>query len=145
MVRAASMEKIMGLYSHWGWDQAWGRTYRPRPEYLQRAENCQDQNDLEPPKSIIQGGAADYPQMTRQPCQTLNGFASLETLEQDGDTEDDALAGLNSTGSWNSAYRPDGEADGHSEEGASACARQETVYAGDAHCAALAKLLQGAR
>ncbi len=146
MVRAVSMEMIMEVYSTWGWDQAWGCTYQSCPGYLQWAGYCQNQNDLRPPESIKQNGEAEHPQMTRQPTQTLNGLAPSGTLEQDGNPEDEALPGSDSIGSWDSAYRPDEEEkDGCSEEGASPCTRQEMFYAGDVHCAALAKLLQEAR
>lgn len=145
MLRAVSMEKLMMVYSKWGWAQAWGQTYRSLPKYLQGARCYHDQNDLGPPESTKQGGEAEYPRMTRQPCQILNGLASSGIVRQDGDAEYEALAGSGSSGSWDSAYRPDDEENGHLEEGASPCARQDMVYAGDAHCAALARLLQEAR
>ena len=150
MLRAVSMEKIMGIYSKWGWDQAWARTYRSRPAYPQCGGYCQDQNDLGPPENVKQGGEVECRQMTKQPCQSLNGLASSGTVRKDGNAEAEALAGPDCTGTWYSAYRPDDEEHGHSDEGPSPCARQgivETgmVYAGDAHCAALAKLLQDAR
>lgn len=145
MLRSVSMAKIMTFYSGWGWDQAWAQTYRSLPEYLTWVGSCQDQNDLGHPESIKQGGEAEYPQLPRHPCQILNGSASPGTVEQDGDAGDGASAGSYSTGSWDSAYRSDVEEDGHSEEGASPCAQQDMVYAGDARCAALARLFQEAQ
>lgn len=148
MLRAASMEKIMRFYSMWGWDQAWGRTYRSRPASLQRGGRSQDRNGLGPPESIKQGGEVEHPHMTRRPCQGLNGLASLASsgaLRKDGDAEAEVLAKSESTGRWDLACRPDGEEHGRLEEWYSPCARQEMVYAGVAHCQALAKLLQEAR
>ena len=124
MLRAVSMEKIMRFYSKWGWDQAWAGTYRSLTEYHQWAEYCQS---------------------TRQPGQILNDLASSGTMEQIGDAEDKPTARSDGAGSWDSTYRPDEEEDGHSEEGASTHPWQEMVYAGHAHCAALAKLLQEAQ
>ena len=121
MLRAVSMERIMSFYSGWGWDQAWGQTYRSRPESLH---------------SIRQGGEDAYPEMTRQSCQLSNGLESLGTAEQD-----EALAPPNSIRSLDSANRPDSEEDRHLEQGTPR-ARQEMVYAGEAHCALLAKLLR---
>ena len=68
-------------------------------------------------------------------------------MKKDGDTEDEALVGRSGgTDSWTTAHRLDNDGDGHSKEKETRpCARQEMVYAGDAHCAALAKLLQDAR
>lgn len=143
MLRAVSMEKIMRFYSKWGWDQAWGQTYRSLPEYLLWAGYYQDQNTLEPSETIEQGGGAEYPQMTRQPCQILNSSRSSGTVEQDGNAGDEP--GSDCTGSWDSAARPDDEENERSEEESSPCAPQEMVYAGEAHCAALAKLLQEAQ
>lgn len=133
MFRAVSMEKLMSFYARWGWDQAWGQTYRSRPECLQRAEYCHNQQNSEPPESIWQGGVAECPQLTPRPCQAVNGLASSRIPEQDGDAKGKALRGSD-----------DGE-DRHLEEGTSPCARHEMVYAGNAHCTALAKLLREAR
>ncbi|KAF6241197.1 hypothetical protein HO173_000991 [Letharia columbiana] len=145
MLRAVSMEKIMRFYSKWGWNQAWGQTYRPLPDCLQWAGYCHDQNTLGPPGNVKQGGEAEYPEMTRQPCHVLNGLASSGTVEHDRDFKDEALAGSDSTRSWGSAHRPDDEEDGYLDKEASPCARQEMIYAGNAHCAALAKLLREAQ
>lgn len=140
MLRAVSMEKIMRFYSKWGWDRAWEQVYGSLPANIQRAGYCQAQNDAEPPGSIQRGEEAEYPQTTRQPGQILNDSASSRTMEQDRDAEGAAFAG-----SWDSAYRPDDEEEGRLLEGSSPCARQEMVYAGDAHCAALATLLREAQ
>lgn len=145
MLRGASMEKIMRIYSMWGWDQAWGGTYRSRPASRQRGGHCQDQNGLWHPESIKQGEEVDRPQMTERPCQSLNGLASSGTVGKIGDAAAEALAGSDSTGSWDSTYRPNDEEHGRLEERPSPSARQEMVYAGDAHCEALAKLLQQAQ
>ena len=145
MLRAASMEKIMRVYSMWGWDRAWGRTYWSRPASLQWGGHGQDRNVVGPPISIKQGGEVEHSQMTRWPCQGLNGSISSGTLRKDGDAEAEALADSESSGRWDSAYRPDDEEHGRLEEWHSPCARQEMVYAGDAHCEALAKLLQDAQ
>lgn len=145
MLRAISMEKIMRIYAKWGWDQAWGQTYRSLPENLQGVGYCQDHDDLGPPENIKQGGGAEYPEVARQPCRILDSPASSRTVEQDGDAEDEARAGSSSTGSWDSAHRPDDEVNGRSEEKISPCAQQVMVYAGEAHCVALAKLLQEAQ
>lgn len=142
MLRAVSMEKIMRFYSKWRWDQAWGRTYRSLPEYPQQAGYCQAHNDLERSESIKQGGETEYPKATRQPCQTSKDLASSGSVKPDRVVEDEAPAGSDGTGSWDSTYRPDEEEHGQLEEKVSPCPRQEMLYAGDAHCAALAKLLQ---
>lgn len=147
MLRAASMEKIMRFNSTWGWDRAWGRTYRSRPASLRRGGHGRDQNGLGPPESIKQGGEVEHPQMKRRPFQDLNGLASSGSLRKDGDAEAEAeaLADSESTRRGDSAYRPDDEEHGRLEQWYSPCARQEMVYAGDAHCEALAKLLQDAQ
>ena len=145
MLRAVSMEKIMGFYSKWGWDQARGQTYGSLPEHLQSLACHHDQNDLGAPESTKQGGEAGCPQVTRQSCQVLNDLVSSDTVKQDGEAEYEALAGSDSTESWNSANRPDDQEDAQSEEGPSDCARKDMVYAGDAHCAVLARLLQEAQ
>lgn len=129
MLRPVAMEKIMRFYSKWGWDQAWGQTYQSLPQCLQWSACCQDQNESGSPESIKPCGQAEYPPMTRQPCRTMNRLSSSGTVEQDGDTEGETLAESDSTGSWDSAYKLD----------------DEMVYAGDAHCAALAKLLREAQ
>lgn len=139
MLRAVSMEKIMRFYSQWGLDEAWGQTYRSFPESFQWAGCCQDRNDSGPPGNIKEGGESGYTQWMRQPIQVLDGLASLGSVEQDGDVKDAAIAG---SVSWDSTYKPDDEDERYSKKGTSPCARQEMVYAGDAHCAALAKLLQ---
>ena len=146
MLRAVSMEKIMSFYSSlWGLDQAQGQTYESRLEGPQWAGYCRDQNYIGPRESIEQGGEAGYPQITPQPCRTVGGLASSAIMEQDQDARDEALAGSDSTRSWDSAYRPDDGEVRRSEEGIPPCTRQKMVYAGDAHCAMLAKLLQEAR
>ena len=131
MLRAASMEKIMSFYSEWGWEQAWGQTYLSPPEYLQGARCYDDQNAL--------GGAAGCSPMT-----VLDGLASSWVVEQKGDAKHRPLGESDSPGSWDSANRGEGEEDRSSEEG-TLSGRQEMVYAGKAHCAALAKLLQEAQ
>ena len=83
--------------------------------------------------------------MTPQPCPTVNDIASSGIVEQDQDSRIEAFAGSDSTRSWDLAYRPGEGENRHSKEGTPPCARQEMVYAGDAHCAMLAKLLQEAR
>ena len=123
LLRAESMEKIRRFYFHCGWDQARGQTYRPLPEYLQWVAYCQDQNGFAPPESIEPRAEVEYPHRTRQSCQALNRLAPPKTVKQDGDAEVEAHGGSDSTRSWDSAM----------------------AYAGDAHCAALAKLLQEAQ
>ena len=145
MLRAVSMEKIMGFYSKWGWDQAWGQTYGSLPEHLQSLACHHDENDFGVPESTKQGGEAGCPRVTRQSCQTLNNLVSSGTVKQGGGAEYDALAGSDSTESWNSANSPDDQEDTQAEEGPSDCNRKDMVYAGDAHCAVLAQLLQGAQ
>ena len=145
MLRAVSMEKIMGFYSKWGGDQAWGETYGSLPDHLQSLACHHNQNDISAPKSTKQGGEAGCPRVRRQSCQILNNFVSSGTVKQDGEAEYDALAGSDSTESWNSANRPDDQEDAQAEEGPSGCARKDMVYAGDAHCAVLAQLLQEAQ
>lgn len=146
MLRAVSIEKIMSFYSSmWGWDGACGQTYRSLPEGLQSAGYCHDQNTLGPPESIRQGGEAGYPHMTPQPYQAVNGMASSGIVEQDRDSRIEALAGSDSTRSWDMAYRSGEGENIQSERETPPCARQEMVFAGDAHCAMLAKLLQEAR
>ena len=142
MLRAVSMEKIMRFYSQWGLNEAWGQTYRSLPESFQGAGCYQDRNDSGPPENLKEVGESGHTQWMRQPIQVLDGLASSGSVEQDGDAEDAAVAGSDSTGSWDSTYKPDDEEERYSKGGASPCARQEMVYAGDAHCAALAKLLQ---
>ncbi|CAD6571736.1 MAG: hypothetical protein ASARMPREDX12_004672 [Alectoria sarmentosa] len=137
MLRAVSMEKIMRFYSQWGLDEAWGQTYRSLPESFQWAGCCQDRNDSGPPENLKEGGESGYTQWMRQPIQVLDGLASSGSVEQ---VKDAAVAG--SDKSWDSTYKPDDEEERYSKELTSPCARQEMVYAGDAHCAALAKLLQ---
>lgn len=145
MLRAVSIEKIMSFYSSmWGWDEACGQTYRSLPEGLQSAGYCHDQNTLGPPESIRQGGEAGYPHMTPQPCQAVNGMVSSGIVEQDWDSKIEALAGSDSTRSWDMAYKPGEGEKRHSKRETPPCARQEMVYAGDAHCAMLAKFLQEA-
>lgn len=139
MLRAVSMEKIMEFYSIWGWDQAWGQMYQSLPGYLPWAGSGQDQNDVRPSESIKQGEEAGCSQTMIQPCRILNGVAS------DGDSEGKALPEADSTGKWASVYRRDDEEIGCSEGSTFPCTRQEMVYAGNAHCAALAKLLQEAQ
>lgn len=121
MLRAVSMEKIMGFYSGWGWDQAWGQRYRSRPEPLH---------------GIRQGGEAAYLELKRHSCKPSNGLASPGLVEQD-----EGLAEPNSIGSWDLACGPDSGKDGHLEP-ETPRARQEMVYAGEAHCALLARLLR---
>ena len=145
MLRAVSMEKIMGFYSKWGWDHAWGQSYGNLPDHLQSLACHHDQNDLGVPESIKQGGEAGCPRVTRQSCQILNNLVSSGTMKLGGGAEYEALAGSNCTESWNSANTPDDQEDAQSEEGPSDCARKDMVYAGDAHCAVLARLLQKAQ
>ena len=145
MLRAVSMEKIMEFYSKWGWDQAWGQAYGSLPEHLQSLACHHDQNDSGAPESTKQGGNAGCPQVPRQTCQILNSLASSDTVKHHGDAQYKALAGSDSTESGNSANRPDDQEDAQSEEGPSDCARKDMVYAGDAHCAVLARLLQEAQ
>ena len=143
MLRAVSMEKIMSFYSKWGWDQAWGQTYRSRPECLQWAGSSHDQSSMGPPESIGQSdGEARDAQTTPQPCQFVMGLAPSRTVQQGGDGKRDAPVS-NSAGSLDSAHRPDDGEDGHWEGNPGA--QREMVYAGDAHCAALAKLLREAQ
>ena len=143
MLRAVSMEKIMSFYSRWGWDQAWGQTYSSRPEVLQWAGSSYDQNSMGPPERIEQSDEeAGDPQTTPQPCQLVMGLASSRTAQQDGDAKHDAPVS-NSAGSVDSAHRPNDGEDEHWE--GNPCAQREMIYAGDAHCAALAKLLREAR
>ena len=145
MLRAASMEKIMRFYSMWGWDRAWGRTYRSGSASLRRRGHGQDQNSLGPPESIKRDGEVEHIQMTRRLCHSLNGLASSGILRKDGEAEAEALAHSESTQRWDSAYRPDDEEHSRLDEWRSPCARQEMIYAGHAHCEALAKLLQDAQ
>ena len=145
MLRAVSMEKIMGFYSKWGWDQAWGQSYGSLPDHLQSLACRHDQNDLGVPESTKQGGEVGCPRETRQSCQSLNSLVSSGTVKQDGEAENDAFAGSDSTESWSSAKTPGDQDDAQSEEGPSDCARKDMVYAGDAHCAVLAQLLQKAQ
>ena len=130
MLRAVSMEKIMLFYSRWGWDQTRGHYH-------------QHQNGLQPFASIAQSSGSEFPQMTRQSCRSLNGLTSSGIMAQDGGAENEAVAG--SDRPWDSADRPKGEVNKHSEEWPSPSARQEMVYAGDAHCAVLAVLIKEAR
>ena len=145
MLRAVSMEKIIGFYSKWGWDQAWGQTYGSLPDHLQSLAYYHDQNDLGVPESTKLGGDAGRPQVTRPTCQILNNLASSGTVKQDGEAEYEAFAGSDSTESWNSANRPDNQEGAQLQEGPSECARKDMVYAGVAHCAVLAQLLQEAQ
>ena len=145
MLRAVSMEKIMGFYSKWGWDQASGQTNGSLPDHLQFLACHHDQNDLGVPESVKQGGEAGCPRVTRQSCQILNNLVSSDTVKQDGEAEFDALAESDSTESWTSANRSDEQEDAQAQEGSSDCTRKDMVYAGDAHCAVLAQLLQGAQ
>ena len=142
MLRAVSMEKIMSFYSKWGWDQAWGQTYRSRPEGLQCAGYPCDRSEIGSPECIRQSGEAGDPQIMSQPCRLANGLASSRTVQQDGDAKHDAPAS-ESAGSLDSAHRPHDGEDGPLEE--TPCAQREMSYAGDAHCAALAKLLRETR
>ena len=142
MLRAVSMEKIMSFYSQWGWDQAWGQTYRSRPEGLQCTGYSYDQSNMGPTECIRQSGEAGDAQTTPQPCRLVDGSASSRSVQQDGDAKHDAPVS-DSAESLESAHRPDDGEDGHLEE--SPCAQGEMVYAGDAHCAALAKLLRVAQ
>lgn len=138
MLRANSIEKIMKFYYNLGWDQAWGQTYWSRPESL---PGCSyDQSNMGPPECIRQ--SAEDPQTTQQPCRPVNGLSSPRTVPQIGDATHDAPLS-DSAEKLDSAHRPDDGEHGHLEE--SPCAQQEMFYAGDAHCAALAKLLREAR
>lgn len=145
MLRGASMEKIMKVYSMWGWDQAWGGTYESRLASLQHGGHCQDLNNLGASESTGQAGEVDDSRMTGRPCQNLNGLASLGSVSSDGDSEAEAAASSDRTGGLDLAYKADNEEHGCAEERPSPCARQEMVYAGRAHCEALAKLLRNAR
>ena len=131
MLRAVSMEKIMSFYSQWGWDQAWGQTY----------SSYDQSNKMGPPEYTSQSGAVD-PQATQQPCRLMDGLASSRTVQQDGDAEHDAPVSDRAE-RLESAHRPDDGEHKHLEE--TPCAQGEMVYAGDAHCAALAKLLREAQ
>ena len=142
MLRAVSMENIMSFYSRWGWDQAWGQTYWSRPEGPPWAGSSYDQSNMGPPEHIWRNGQAEDPQITQQPCRVLNGLVSSTTGQQDGETKDDAPVS-GSAERLDSAPGPDDGEHGHLEE--TSCAQGEMVYAGDAHCAALAKLLREAR
>lgn len=134
MLRAVSMEKLMRFYSKWGWSQAGEQAHGSLPANVQWTGYCQAHSDSENSGSIQHGGEAEYSQTTNQHCQTLNDSASSQTMEQDGDAED-----------GDSAYRSDDEEGGRLLESAPRCAGQEMVYAGDAHCAALATLLREAQ
>lgn len=142
MLREVSMEKIKSFYSEWGWDQAWGQTYGSRPEGLQLAGSSYDQSSMGPPEYIRQSGQVGDPQTTPQQCRLLNGLVSSRTVQQDGDAKDDAPVS-DSAERLDLAPRPDDEEHGHLEKTPST--QGEMVYAGDAHCAALAKLLREAR
>ena len=72
-------------------------------------------------------------------------MVSSGTVKLDGGAEYEALAGSDCTESWNSANTPGDQEDAQSEESPSGCARKDMVYAGDAHCAVLARLLQKAQ
>ena len=140
MLRAISMEKIMSFYSNRGWDQAGGQMDRSPPEYLQWAGSSYDQGSMGRPESI--GQSSRDPQTTPQPCRPVMGLASSRTVQQDGAAKHDAPVS-NSAGSLDSAHRPDDGEDGHWD--GNPRAQREMVYAGDAHCAALAKLLREAQ
>ena len=83
--------------------------------------------------------------MEPRPCQFVNGSASSGIVEQEKGPKYEALARSVNTGNDNGTYGPNEGRDSGLKEGTPHCARQEMVYAGDAHCAALAKLLQEAR
>ena len=142
MLRAVSMEKIMSFYSRWGWDQAWGRTYRSCPEGLQWPGSSYDESKVGPPECIRQSGQAEDSQTAQQPCRLLNGLVPSRNVQQDVDTKQDVPVS-DSAERLDSAHRLDDGERGHLEE--TLCAQGEMVYAGDAHCAALAKLLREAR
>ena len=139
MLRAVSMEKIMSIYSKWGWDPAWGQTYQSRPECLQWAGYPYDQSNLGPLVYNTQNVEAGYPHLTPQPCQLLDDLASWKTVEKDGNAKYEALV----TESLDSAHRLDDGEEGQS--GRTPSSQRGMVYGGDAHCAALAKLLREAR
>ena len=140
MLRAVSMEKIKNFYSNWGWDQAWGQTYRSGPACPQWAGYSYDQSNMGPPECIRQSGGD--PQTTQQPCGLVNGLSSSRTVPQVGGATRDAPLSDGAEG-LDSAHGPDDGEHGHLDD--SPCVQEEMVYAGDAHCAALAKLLREAR
>ena len=87
-----------------------------------------------------QGGEAESFQTTTRACRGSDELASSGMVKRDGGAKDEAGAGSGGTGSWDSASKLEDE--GASRLDMICCARQEMVYAGDAHCAALARLLR---
>ena len=145
MLRAVSMEKIARIYAQWGWHLTWGQSYPSRPERPQGVGYHQGQIELGRSEGIKQGGKHENPQPIRQSCPILNDSASSRTVARVRVAENEATIGPDSTGSCDLAYRTNHKESGCSQGEPSPCAGQEMVYAGDAHCAALAKLLQATR
>ena len=135
MLRAVSMERIMGFYSEWGWERTC-----PGSENIQWAELCHGGDAWGLLGSMGRGGGAENCQTTAEACRGLDELASLGMGDRDGGARDEGGGGSGGTGSCDSASKLEDEDDGRLER--TCWARQEMVYAGDAHCAALAKLLR---